>query len=724
MARTRKINNQTDSELTSEISFSDNAVNNNDNENATVNQVPKRVINIQKKKDTLSKQLPLSEKRSHKAKIQTSKRKRFSALDNNSCTNNEEDEDLNSRVSYPPFDLSATERKHSHDSTHLQHHIGKSIPDANKFTDEWTETDIERLQVAISMYGEGHWTKISNYILFKYFIIHDYKHWSKREDEMLIAFANHHMKQSKKKSIPWGILCETLKTRTSKQCSCRWNYILNPAIKRGQIEDDEPYKLFYYLKKFGPNFKLIAKNMNGRKNEWCKSQLRSFIYRLKRCDIKDFDTNLITEEFLSQFPKPKEDLENQLETSQNTSVSIKENSIEEQSTLPTTINPNDCTENIVPSIWMQVDPFYTPITSFVNNDSYTMMSTIPRRPRVPFNNIYNVKPTYSSDTMNPIYKNNNHELNSSSSDYQGGPLMNLSSEQYSDSVSMSESNEHESSLPNIQIDDSYDMLSNTGKSNYSDLIQDPNIHTYDLSKQNNISQHSTHLLKHQISYGSSDTLLYEEEPLECTVNKNREIKIENPLQRIIKTDVKTEVIHPYNINLHVNTNETCFLKNSLSSTNTSSICSTPNNQDTDSSYVYQNNNNSIFSPEIVPCPLNQDTLFQANQIHKTIMNNNLNLNKFTINNNKILSPMGESFMSTGSSSMYSSDASISSDNDDFTSNNDPNSFSSTTQSMFIDEQHYSHLYNNMNYEYQFPSSTNTTVQRIPSQSLVCNQTLI
>lgn len=62
----------------------------------------------------------------------------------------------------------------------------------------------------------------------------------------------------------WGKIAAHLPNRNGKQCHQRWNYFLNPDVRKGLWSDEEDRNIMYWQRLIGNKWAKIAGYLPGR----------------------------------------------------------------------------------------------------------------------------------------------------------------------------------------------------------------------------------------------------------------------------------------------------------------------------------------------------------------------------------------------------------------------------------------------------------------------------
>ncbi|KAJ3089719.1 Myb-like DNA-binding domain protein [Quaeritorhiza haematococci] len=92
--------------------------------------------------------------------------------------------------------------------------------------------------------------------------------WTADEDTQLIDAIRRYGEGN------WTQIAKDIEGRTQKQCSYRWNFVLNLDNKKGCWTDEEDKRLSEAFAKYGPKWTLIASVLNGRNPMQCRKRWR------------------------------------------------------------------------------------------------------------------------------------------------------------------------------------------------------------------------------------------------------------------------------------------------------------------------------------------------------------------------------------------------------------------------------------------------------------------
>jgi hypothetical protein len=82
--------------------------------------------------------------------------------------------------------------------------------------------------------------------------------WCSEEDEHLRLLVQ------KYGARDWGKIAGLLHNRNGKQCHQRWNYFLNPGVRKGAWSHEEDQNILYWQQTIGNKWAKIAGYLPGR----------------------------------------------------------------------------------------------------------------------------------------------------------------------------------------------------------------------------------------------------------------------------------------------------------------------------------------------------------------------------------------------------------------------------------------------------------------------------
>merc|ERR1711988_460204 len=100
--------------------------------------------------------------------------------------------------------------------------------------------------------------------------------WTDEEDEKLRVLVTRYGARD------WGKIAANLSHRNGKQCHQRWNYFLNPDVRRGLWSKEEDELILFHQTKIGNKWAKIANHLPGRTGHAVKNRYHQIINGIRR----------------------------------------------------------------------------------------------------------------------------------------------------------------------------------------------------------------------------------------------------------------------------------------------------------------------------------------------------------------------------------------------------------------------------------------------------------
>jgi len=150
-----------------------------------------------------------------------------------------------------------------------------------KKINNWTDDEDQRLRDIVENLGKKNWKNVadffqgksqiqcsSRYKRIKPGILKGY--WTKEQDEKLLECI-------KKYGINWKMIAKEMPNRSGKQIRDRYLNNLNPELNKNKFTPQEDKLLISLYNKYGPSWSRISKYLKGRSGDMIKNRFFSFI---------------------------------------------------------------------------------------------------------------------------------------------------------------------------------------------------------------------------------------------------------------------------------------------------------------------------------------------------------------------------------------------------------------------------------------------------------------